>query len=293
MRQAENSNIYDRIVQKYGILTRLERKIADYLFLHKAEVQNMTITEMAAATGVSEATITRFCRNIGCLSFNNFRRALTEAEPFAFMANNVLPDLYEQIYSSDKTEVKMSKLCQIGTLALQKTRDTLDPEAVRQAAHMLYEAEQVLCVGQGNSSIVAYDACGRFCAVSPKFNWVSDSHLLVSYAATAGKGDVFLYFSFSAATPELLEVGTLLEKNEAKLLLVTRFPNMMAAGKADLLLQIGADETPQQQGSIAAKIAQLYLIDVLFNEYCSIEPESAREKRILSSAATKNKLLQN
>ena len=38
---------------------------------------------------------------------------------------------------------------------------------------------------------------------------------------------------------------------------------------ADLLLICGANEAPQQQGSIAAKIGQLFIVDVLFHEFCA------------------------
>ena len=39
---------------------------------------------------------------------------------------------------------------------------------------------------------------------------------------------------------------------------------------ADLLLICGANEAPEQQGSIAAKIGQLFIVDILFHEFCAV-----------------------
>ena len=58
-------------------------------------------------------------------------------------------------------------------------------------------------------------------------------------------------------------------EQKAKLILVTRFPNAPGAQYADLLLICGAHESPAQQGSIAAKISQLFIVDVLFHEFCA------------------------
>ena len=54
----------------------------------------------------------------------------------------------------------------------------------------------------------------------------------------------------------------------AKPILITRFPKSPGAACADVVLECGSRESPLQAGSIAARLAQLYLLDVLFNEVC-------------------------
>ena len=51
-----------------------------------------------------------------------------------------------------------------------------------------------------------------------------------------------------------------------QVILVTRFPNSPGADFADVVLQCGSNENPLQFGSIPPRIAQLYLVDVLFSE---------------------------
>lgn len=263
-----NEDIFSILIRSYNNLTRSETKVADYILRHKQQVPLQSISELAAACNVSEATISRFCHSVGCASFNEFKLAVVQA----ISGSDVVgmdTDLYSTVLPTDSLEQKCRKLCNVSTEALQQTLHELEVDKIADAVKLLNSARGVYCFGQGNSSIVAEDAWGRFSCVSPKFHYISNANLQATTARLLGKDDVVLYFSFSGSVRELTEMGQILEKTEAKLILVTRFPNSPGAAYADLLLICGANEAPQQQGSIAAKIGQLFIVDVLFHEYCA------------------------
>lgn len=263
-----NDDIFSIIIQGYNTLTKSETKVADYLLRHKHNIHNQSISELAAACEVSEATISRFCHSIGCTSFNEFKLSVVHANS-ATDTRGLDTDLYSTLAPTDSVEQKCRKLCSVSMEALQQTLHNLDEEAISRAVDIFSEANNVYCFGQGNSGIVAEDTWGRFSTVSTKFHFISNANLQANTAQLLGKGDVILYFSFSGAVRELTEVGQLLQGSEAKLILVTRFPNSPGARFADLLLICGANEAPRQQGSIAAKIGQLFIVDVLFHEFCA------------------------
>ena len=60
---------------------------------------------------------------------------------------------------------------------------------------------------------------------------------------------------------------------------VTHFANSPGAELADVSLLCGADESPLQLGSIGARIAQMYLMDVLFSELCRRNLDACRQSR--------------
>ena len=91
--------------------------------------------------------------------------------------------------------------------------------------------------------------------------------------------DVILYFSYSGSTVDMMHTLSIARKNGAGVVLITRFPKSPGAELADAVLQCGADESPLQLGSVAAKIAQMYLLDVLFSEVCREDLENARRSR--------------
>ena len=285
-------SIFDVIIQGYSSLTRSEIRVADYILKHKPELPYIMSKTLADACQVSEATITRFCRSVGCASFNDFKVRAAQAISSDSTSGPVSGyDLYGDIQLEDSLEQKCQKLYRVGTQALQQTLDLLDYGAVRKVVDCLYEADNVYCFGQGNTSIIAMDAWGRFSSITSKFHWINDFHMQAITAATLGAKDVILYFSFSGAMRELSELGGLVQKTEAKLILVTRFPNSPGAKFSDLLLICGADEAPNQQGSVAVKLGQLFIIDVLFHEYCSKDAKTALENRERTLNATAPMLL--
>lgn len=267
-RNKRHEDIFSEIILCYNNLTKSETKVADYVLRHKQTIAGQSISELASACEVSEATVSRFCHSIGCDSYAAFRLAAVQS---SHGSDNMEleTDLYSTLLPTDSVSQKCKKLCNVSMEALQQTFYNLDVDAISQAVDILSQANGVYCFGQGNSSIVAEDAWGRFSCVSTKFHYISNAHLQANTAALLSKGDVVLYFSFSGNVRELAEVGQILASSEAKLILVTRFPNSPGAQYADLLLICGANEAPQQQGSIAAKIGQLFIVDVLFHEYCA------------------------
>ena len=263
-----NEDIFSTLIRSYNNLTKSETKVADYILRHKQQVHLQSISELAVASDVSEATISRFCHSVGCHSFNEFKLAVVQSISSSD-APNAGTDLYSTVLPTDSIEQKCRKLCNVSIDALQQTLKEMDIAKIDEAVELLSKAHSVFCFGQGNSSIVAEDAWGRFTCVTPKFHYIANANLQADTARVLGKGDVVLYFSFSGSVRELMEVAHILKKNGTKLILVTRFPNSPGAAVADLVLICGANEAPQQQGSIAAKISQLFIVDVLFHEFCA------------------------
>ena len=68
-------------------------------------------------------------------------------------------------------------------------------------------------------------------------------------------------------------------QRQVKVVLVSRFPKSPGGQLADVVLQCGADEGPLQAGSVNARMAQLFVLDVLFQEFCMRAPEETEQSR--------------
>ena len=89
----------------------------------------------------------------------------------------------------------------------------------------------------------------------------------------------------------MVELMKLARGRGAGTVLITRFPKSPGAALADIVLECGAKEGPLQMGSIAARMGQLYLADVLFNEMCRRDMEGCRERRRMVADALADKHL--
>ena len=268
-------NLSERISDEYYQLTTAERKVADYVVTHQRDTQFMSISDLADYCGVAEATVSRFCRRLKYKGYNAFKLAVANAAVQRpgelFLSGEIspednVPDMCQKLYS---TEVE----------ALAQTLSLIRPEQILAAADVLTGARRVLCMGQGGSMIMATEAAHLFSTAMPGFTPVSDSHLQVIAAATLTPEDAVLFFSYSGATRELLDLLEVVRERQAKVILVTHFPKSPAAARADVILQCGANEGPLQLGSVPARMAQLFLVDVLFTEVCRRNEESAKEVR--------------
>ena len=265
----QNMDILERIHASYYQLTATERKVADYVLSQHAQVQFMSITQLADECGTAEATISRFCRSLKLKGFNAFKIELARhSAPTAPKS---------QSHSIDTTAGRCQEVGRQAIDAVNQTVELAQIQLVQQAVALIEQAPRVLCMGSGGSMILADECAHMFSTVTGKFSSVSDSHLQISAAATLEKNSIILLFSYSGATTNGLQVLELARTRGIKTILITRFPKSPAAKLADVVLRCGSNEGPFQLGSVAAKIAQLVVVDILFQEYYSRNRESCEE----------------
>lgn len=281
-------SVSEKISAGYYDLTVAEKKAANYVIAHQEEVQFMSISELAEASGVAEATVSRFCRRLDYKSYNAFKLAL--AQSTAQRRYSGADPLSGQVETEDSLPEVCRKLYNAHVSALTKTMELLRPEAIGQAVDLMERAKKVLCMGQGGSMVLAEEAAHLFSTASGKFFAVSDSHMQAIAVTNMEEGDVILFFSYSGATRDMLETLAGARERGGKSILITRFPNSPGAGLADVVLQCGVDESPLQLGSARSKIAQIYVTDVLFSELCrrNLADCRASRSRVAQALAAKH-----
>ena len=278
-------NVFDTISQSYYELTASERKTADYVLKNRDRSQYLSIGELAEESGVAEATVSRFCRRLGYKGYNAFKLAIANAgapKPAA------VPD--KPIRDSDDPIELARKLYAVESEAMLQTLSLLRPAELDKAVAILRDARKVLCMGQGGSMILASEAAHLFSVYDGKFVPVSDSHMQIIASATLTDADAVLFFSYSGATKDMMETLSVVRQQGAKTILITRFPRSPGAQLADVVLQCGSNESPLEHGSVPARIAQLFLLDILFTRVCLTRPDGcqANRQRIAEALADKH-----
>ena len=280
-------NVFDTISQSYYELTAAERKTADYVLKNRDRSQYLSIGELAEESGVAEATVSRFCRRLGYKGYNAFKLAIANAG--APKLSDAAAD--KPLRDSDDPIELARKLYAVESEAMLQTLSLLRPTELDRAVAILREARKILCMGQGGSMILASEAAHLFSVYDGKFVPVSDSHMQVIAAATLTEADAVLFFSYSGATRDMMETLSVVRGQKAKIILITRFPRSPGAQLADVVLQCGSNESPLQHGSVPARIAQLFLLDILFTRVTLSEPDGCRENRQRIAAALADKHL--
>ena len=283
------SNILESITAQYHSLTRSGKKLADYIFAHTGEAQYFSISTLAENSGVSEASITRFCHGLGLAGYNDFKLALAKTDHVTDMGE--LSDSPQGIASEDSLNTIFQKIHKASVLSLNETLELLNEDAINKAVDLLVQADRVFCFGNGGSMVMAMEAWARFSTATSRFVHVSDSHMQIMNTALATSRDVLLVFSYSGSTKDMEDTLQIAREHGVSIILVTHYPNSRAAQFADVVLLCGYNEGPLQSGSIPAKVGQLLLIDCLFYGFCRRNPEASAAARSATAEAVARTML--
>jgi len=278
-------NLFHTLSHEYYQFTASEKRVADYVLSNSAKAQTMSISELALCSGVAEATISRFCRRLGYHGFAAFKLAIATSTAASPPSN----PLIAQVDSQDSIPSMAQKLAAASIEALQESQALINPAAIRAAADALLKADKVLCMGLGGSMLMAQEAAHLFSTTFTGYFPVTDSHMQAIYTAQLNAWDTILYFSYSGSTTDLIQVLQTAKERGTTVILVTRYPNSPGAALADIVLECGSRESPLQLGSIPARVAQLYLIDVLFAEVSRRDLEGCKQRRSLVADALSEK----
>ena len=128
-------NILDYITEQYPSFTRSGKKLADYIFANTTETQYLSISALAEKSGVSEATITRFCHKLGLAGYNDFKLAIAKSDRVTDMGEP--SGTPSTITSRDSLSSIFQKLLSANILSLTETFDLLDEKAISKAVDLL------------------------------------------------------------------------------------------------------------------------------------------------------------
>jgi DNA-binding MurR/RpiR family transcriptional regulator len=238
--------------------------VAQHVLDDPTTVVSLSISELASLSGTSQASVTRFCRTIGLSGYAEFRLKLASDLGRATVATWDR-DLGSSIAIDDPPERVASVLAAAGIHALQDTSAQLDHDAVVHAAEAIASAPRCIFYGVAGSAMVAQEAQLRLHRIGRPVWAFSDVHQAKVSAALLAKGDVFVGISRSGRTREVIETMTEAHEHGATTIALTSFPGSALVAEADIVLTTPVHDTDTRHGSLAARYAQLLVIDCLYS----------------------------
>lgn len=254
-----------KIKESLGSLTRKEKQVADYVLEFPGEAVEMSIEELAAASGTSTSCVVRFCKSIGYAGYKDFCRFLTAD------VNEASHDkiLYEDIRPGDSLE-SISRNVAMGNMkAIENSIQILDQKQLELAVNAISKAKRVDFYGVGISGLVALDAHNKFLRINKVTNANSDPHVQVLTATSLKKGDVAVFISYTGETQDVLTVLEIAKKTLATTVAITRFGKNPVSEKCDICLGASSTETLIRSGAMSSRISQLTIVDILYTAVAS------------------------
>lgn len=146
---------------------------------------------------------------------------------------------------------------------LTELKDINKPEQFTQAIESILNAEKIALVGVGSSAPLVLDTEQRFSRLGLNCYATTDSHFqIVRSLAMSGK-DVMIEISYSGHTQEVYDSLRTAKRKGAKIISITSFLASPIAKISDCLLLSSTKRTSFTSESVASRISQMAIIDVL------------------------------
>lgn len=246
------TDLRERIRAARPSLSPAERQVADWVLRQPGTVLSLPVAAIAREAGVSQPTVIRFCRSMGCHGLSDFKLRLAQGN----VARDTAP---ARIVSPSGTRVLQNAIDSLTTL-----QDRFDPRTLDAAVALVDSAHRIDLYGFGSSGVVALDAQTKFFRYGIPANAYSDPYLVSMSLNVLQAGDVVIAISKSGALPELQTAVERVRELGVRVIAVTA-PGSPLAALADVVLPAGVDDAVADR-SMVARLLHLALLDALVLE---------------------------
>jgi len=220
------TDLRERIRAARPSLSPAERQVADWVLRQPGTVLSLPVAAIAREAGVSQPTVIRFCRSMGCHGLSDFKLRLAQGN----VARDTAP---ARIASPSGTRVLQNAIDSLTTL-----QDRFDPRTL--------------------------DAQTKFFRYGIPANAYSDPYLVSMSLNVLQAGDVVIAISKSGALPELQTAVERVRELGVHVIAVTA-PGSPLAALADVVLPADVDDAVADR-SMVARLLHLALLDALVLE---------------------------
>ncbi|MFO1226176.1 glucokinase [Roseateles sp.] len=255
-RQPVGSAILGQIRRARSSLTPAELRVAEHVLAHPRTVLADPIAEIARAANVSQPTVIRFCRSLGCEGLSDFKLRLASGLTAA------IPVTHAQISHEDSVLELGAKVLSNTASAILQVRNQLSREMTERAIDALQQARRVSIFASGHYCVVAKDAEYKFLRLGITCGAYVEPRLQQLAAELLGPGDVAILTSGGGRAPELLNVLDLAQARGAKVIAITAGQSPLAK-RADAALVVDHLEDTTTHLPMVSRVLHLLMVDVL------------------------------
>ncbi|QAU44523.1 MurR/RpiR family transcriptional regulator [Bradyrhizobium guangzhouense] len=259
-------------------LSPSEQRVAMALLADVEFAIHASNAELARRARVSEPTVTRFSRSVGCRGVRDLKVRLAQA----MAVGRIYLELPPHVGTDLARPALWRSVFQEIRRAIAAAEEGLRREDIERAAEAISRCSKLAAFGVGGgSTLAAMEVQNRFFRLGIAVSHTSDPILMRMIAATFGRGDVVVAISTTGMANEVIEAAGIAKQYGALVVAITR-PQSRLASLADIALGVHVPEAPDALKPTASRYALLAAIDLLAasTAYCKPLEAQTRMRRI-------------
>ena len=254
----EAKSVIGVICSSYDSFFDSEKKIANCIMERQREVVDMTVAELAQASGASDASVSRFCRRCGFKGFHQLKMTLARElseESQASVGNDISRrDIGQSLQNilANKTE------------EIRQTVAMMDPENLDRILDIIQKARMVQLVAVGNTIPVALDAAFKFNQLGIPAATGTILETQTAYAFNLGKKDVIIAISNSGVSRRLIRILEGASGNGVTVISITNNPESPVAKLSDYHITTATREKLLREDFLFSRVPATMVIEILY-----------------------------
>lgn len=253
-------SVLDIICASLDSFFESERKIGTYIIQHTAEVVDMTVGELAQACGVSDASVSRFCKKINMKGFHHLKitlakeiseKGIEEEEVSNHISVNDIEQSLKNILANKVTEIT-------------QTVSMMDAKQLSEILNKLNMARTVQFFAVGNTIPVAIDGAFKLnqIGIPAVSGTIWETQIGYTYNMTAE--DVVIAISNSGESTAVLRALEAAKSAGATTLSITNSEKSSAAQLSDCHITTATREKLFLDGYCFSRVSATTVIEILY-----------------------------
>lgn len=277
-----SNDILGEVRRLLPTLSNSEKRVANVVLEEPDKMIYWSVNDLGERAKVGDATVLRFCRKLGLSGYQEFKLLVAQGLP---------ADSQDAEAGQERQEhAALHKIKETNMLAVKDTTDFLNVADLTRAAELIARARKVHFYGVGASGLTAADAKLRFMRIGIACDYMPDPHIQVMDASLLMPEDVAFGITYSGSTKDMLEIMKTAKEAGASTIVLTSHNRSPIIEFSDIALCTSAKETPLLGGAFVTKIAQIHLLDLLFNAVIDLAKDKAEESARQTAKAVLRKL---
>ncbi len=253
-------SVLDIICASLDSFFESERKIGTYIIQHTAEVVDMTVGELAQACGVSDASVSRFCKKINMKGFHHLKitlakeiseKGIEEEEVSNHISVNDIEQSLKNILANKVTEIT-------------QTVSMMDAKQLSEILNKLNMARTVQFFAVGNTIPVAIDGAFKLnqIGIPAVSGTIWETQIGYTYNMTAE--DVVIAISNFGESTAVLRALEAAKSAGATTLSITNSEKSSAAQLSDYHITTATREKLFLDGYCFSRVSATTVIEILY-----------------------------
>jgi DNA-binding MurR/RpiR family transcriptional regulator len=264
-------DLVSRIQRIESGLSPAERRVAETVATDYQATTRMTISELASKAGVSQPSVTRFCRSVGCSSFGEFKILLATTLTVAAVYLSS-----DRVFNDDIGQLAQTVMMRAAN-TIRDCLDQLDTFAIQRAIKAISAGARLDIYGQGGgSAAMVEDAKLRFFRLGIPVCAYIDGHQQRMSAATLHPKDVVFAISNSGRSKAVVGAVEIARSFGATTIALTR-PGTPLALASEIVIPMSVPEDANALIPTAFRYAYMAIIDTIATGVASDMGSRSRE----------------